>query len=569
MEATISLKDYLEKDKDFVVPSYQRGYVWGKSRSDGQDSVTYILNTILRKFELDADIFMQGITVTEDKDEIILIDGQQRTTFFYILLHSLGYDGMCDFRLRYEVRKESEDFLKNIGDNIEVGDFQDVAFFKKTIGTINKWLESFDDKKRKALLDFVLHKIRFLYIDIPKVQARKVFAMMNGSRAQMLNQEVVKAELLRLVSLQDSEKKEPEWELNMLRSRYAREWDRWLHWWKRPDVQTVFNTSSQMGHLFAAIACLDKNGNPSFDKFVEEILGKKRNRQGALEAFDKLRRVQKRFEDVFADPIRHNYVGAVMRIFSESNARKFLEYYFGSDNKGIDLKRYYLCAFIGMNHDKIVQGTAHDLRDRFLEEYDLLSSPNVYDNNIQKEAAFHLLLRLNIDEDNLQNDGKGRRFDFSVWEGGQRSLEHIKAKSTVYHKEDNRYVRGDGVVITAEEAADLYPRERMGTIEDPLNPDRTIEVTEHCIGNLVLLYKGENSAFGNGNFEAKKKMFLTGRYQKDGKWETFRSRHLMHSIYKFASSQWEGSEIKENFKQTLEELKATYEPYMPLENEQD
>lgn len=31
MNNLISLKNYLDKDKTFVIPNYQRGYVWGKS----------------------------------------------------------------------------------------------------------------------------------------------------------------------------------------------------------------------------------------------------------------------------------------------------------------------------------------------------------------------------------------------------------------------------------------------------------------------------------------------------------------------------------------------------------
>lgn len=34
MNATITLREYLEKKKTFVIPYYQRGYVWGKSRAE-------------------------------------------------------------------------------------------------------------------------------------------------------------------------------------------------------------------------------------------------------------------------------------------------------------------------------------------------------------------------------------------------------------------------------------------------------------------------------------------------------------------------------------------------------
>lgn len=40
-----------------------------------------------------------------------------------------------------------------------------------------------------------------------------------------------------------------EWETNALRSKYAREWDKWLYWWNRKDVKDFFNVNKPMGLL--------------------------------------------------------------------------------------------------------------------------------------------------------------------------------------------------------------------------------------------------------------------------------------------------------------------------------
>ena len=83
MNATITLREYLNKKKPFVVPNYQRGYVWGK-KNEGKpdDSVTHMIKSLLKGYNEGASIFIQGVTVSE-QDTIVLIDGQQRTTFFY------------------------------------------------------------------------------------------------------------------------------------------------------------------------------------------------------------------------------------------------------------------------------------------------------------------------------------------------------------------------------------------------------------------------------------------------------------------------------------------------------
>ena len=93
MSAIITLKQYLEKGKMFVIPEYQRGYVWGKDRIGDKNSVEYLIDDFILKYKNNAEIFLQGVTVTEKSSEIILIDGQQRTTCLYLLLKSLGYQG--------------------------------------------------------------------------------------------------------------------------------------------------------------------------------------------------------------------------------------------------------------------------------------------------------------------------------------------------------------------------------------------------------------------------------------------------------------------------------------------
>lgn len=66
MDATITMREYIEKRKTFVVPNYQRGYVWGKSKKGfDKDSVTYMLEeTLIPGFNIQSDIFIQGITVS-------------------------------------------------------------------------------------------------------------------------------------------------------------------------------------------------------------------------------------------------------------------------------------------------------------------------------------------------------------------------------------------------------------------------------------------------------------------------------------------------------------------------
>ena len=170
MNATITLREYLGKKKDFVIPEYQRGYIWGKKRTGSEkDSVSYILEkTIVPGFQKHTEVFLQGITVHESNEKIVVIDGQQRTTFLYLLLKWLGYKEK--FSLNYDIRSESDSFLKEDGLLVDYEDnpeeeYQDIYFFKKTIRLISSILSPYP---KGDVLDYLLDNTKFIYINISK-----------------------------------------------------------------------------------------------------------------------------------------------------------------------------------------------------------------------------------------------------------------------------------------------------------------------------------------------------------------------------------------------------------------
>lgn len=562
MNAIITLQEYLKKGKTFVVPEYQRGYVWGKKRvGEEKDSVTNLMEDLISHFfnNKNADVFLQGITVAEKEKEIILIDGQQRTTFLFLLLKCLG--SKQNFKIEYKIRKASQEYLEALMDNdVDIKNpdedsndeqYQDISFFKKTLRIIKSKLKDELKDNTEDFKKFLLGHVRFLYINVPEDQAIKIFTMMNGSKAQMLTEEIIKAEILRLASLNDDSKIDDakEWEYNMLRSRYAREWDKWLHWWNRKDVQDMYGCSNPMGLLISSYL-QQKNGNIfTFDNFKEKCL-KNATAKEARMTFDGLRRLQKRFEDAFDNPEIHNRIGAILNIFKSDDRHKFINYYFVQDNRN-NLKEYYMLAFLGMSHDDILKKDPDKVSEKYTETWDALSDNFLYLNN--KEIAYRFLLRLNVDEDIKQ----GRKFNFEIWENRNRSLEHIFPKSKVVHK------NGDKVLDTEEKEVQQPVYEDCIYREDIKY--NAFATTEHGIGNLVLLYKDENSSFNDSGFAEKKKKFFSPRVEKP-----FKSRHLLHTICVFAEQEkWDGESIAKNQHEILEKLKSDYQKYINPNEKQD
>ena len=559
MDATITLKQYLDKGKTFVIPNYQRGYVWGKNRPGEKDSVTYLIDDMLTKFQNQTDLFLQGFTVTEMSDKIVLIDGQQRTTFLFLLFKLLGYTGK--FEIKYDVRTKSGNFLRDVdfaslseqtvpySDAEIIGEeYQDISFFKKTILILCQKLNGDESNKvdKHSFLQYLIDKVHFLYINVPdEKQAVKVFTMMNGSKAVMLPEEVIKAEILRLASKNTAVETDfyQEWENNLLRSRYAREWDKWLYWWKREDVKTFYYCDNTMGRLITTYLAMHGRDKLTFESFKNLCLNSDTPKQ-AKETFDGLRNLQKRFEDAFNKVHVHNMIGGILSVYYKSgndNMLKFIKYYFG-DCKCNNLEDYYKMVFLGMTHDEILDIDKSKFTENYNNTYYALNDDNLYHD--YAEIAYRFLLRLNIDMDTVQN----RMFNFDIWK--HRSLEHIFPKSKVWHK------NSDGILVNGEdeelkeggtrifdELHDIMRDDIEFALEDGVSKYTT---TEHGIGNLVLLYKDDNSSFNAGNFLQKKVKFFNPTK------EQFKSRTLLHTICVFAElEKWNGESIAINKKKTL------------------
>ena len=542
----ITLRQFLEKGKTFVIPDYQRGYIWGKSRGTGKNSVEYILESVTNSITNERELFLQGITVTESNNEIILIDGQQRTTFFYLLLSVLQFKDI-DFNIRYPIRTESEKFLKGLK-NLSMSeldgiaedddeDFQDLYYFKKTVKLIR-------EHKSKLDVNYILDSIKFLYINIPRDKAKLVFTMMNGNKANMKTEEIIKAEMLRLVSIDptksDKEKisEAERWEQNLLRSKYAREWDKWLYWWNRKEVIEFYQTGGDvLGLLLKTYYLLSEaNKEFNFENFRDNNLRSPsgNNDLAAKQVFYNLRHIQKRFEDIYnsiSDEVRlHNKVGCVLKLFSDPKERmRFIRWFFNPEHQSL-IDAYYKYAILGLSHFQIdlylrskdkeeenkndkEKKVAKEVQDEIDILIQTVSDPLLYDRSEkEREHAYRQLLRRNIAEDTRL----GRPFDFTIWD--ERSLEHIFPKSRVSYEgktDISENVEFDRKMFISEESGEL-------------------EGSEHCIGNLALLYKNENSQFGAKTVEDKK-MFYFEQEDPDNR---FKSRHLLHTISMFATGDW-------------------------------
>ena len=584
-----TLKEYLYPDnghKIFVIPNYQRGYKWSVKTDNEDTSVEHLIKSLKNAYSSKngQQFFLQGVTVVEDGESVILIDGQQRTTTLYLLLWCLGRNNVIGNRnidLDYSIRKQSKDYLNKL--KLEGFDYQsedpenlnqDIFYFKQAICQIKEQIREID---KDSFASFILNKVSLLYIVVDREKAVRTFTMMNGQKARMHDEELVKAEMLHIVSkisdtvnvpalsrLEDTffilkEISSKEWETNALRSKYAREWDKWLYWWNREDVKDFFNTHKPMGLLLEYYYIRRQKENAFSFRSFKEFLPDGDAKQ-TKDVFKALRDLQKDFEDVFNDPISFNYLKCALIGSSGDTEDKYnIIMYFIKNKRKRDLLEYYAkWRLLGATHIEITEPYTNDptkedgkidnvkkREERARKMLEDLSKAQVY--KMYDDLLYKQLLRLNVEEYNKLNSGDGVKFDFSIW--ANKSLEHILPKSNFYHIEtiedgQSKYIRGDGEVISEEMAKNLMNTADVFQSE----PQR---FSEHCIGNLVLLYGKNNSEFGKLPFEKKKEKFFNNE-------RSFESRNLLHTISSFASSKWDPCDIEASAKRMIRLLANNY-----------
>ena len=414
------------------------------------------------------------------------------------------------------------------------------------------------------------HKIKVIYIPIAhKEDAVHTFTMMNGSKAIMRAEELIKAELLRMVSetyrnfsFEASSIEEVlvklrdfsamDWNTAEARSRYAREWDKWLYWWNRTEVKSFFRTTTESRPLgllldyFYRNADKEHNTYSDFRQFQTKLL---QSDASAHNTFKRLRQLQKQFEDVYNDYYTHNMLCMALSCGDRYDTIAFFLNHLNDSSRDMILKRFTEARIIGLSCEKAttyaigLPSTTLSTEIENLKKQFIDSLLNQYVYNQNDENAFRYLSYRNILETNKLKE----RFNATIFL--DRSLEHIHPRSKVYHIDDetHRLMRGDESAVSPEayDYPDPMPEGVIKRNDIRSDMDKLV-LSEHSICNLVLLYGKNNSEFGNKSFLKKKEIFFQVTDQK----KIFISRTLQHTLSKFAKPKWDVDDMIEYYKET-------------------
>lgn len=508
----------------FFIPSYQRGYRWGKKE------VELMLNDIISN--KDNPYSLQPIVVRKLADQFELVDGQQRLTTIFLIykfmhIKSNGFLSDAKFSLEYETRDKSQEYLQNIDltlreDNI---DFWHIANAYETIQNF------FQDKKQSIITDlnrYFDNNVRVIWYEIPEAEsAVDLFTRLNIGKIPLTSSELVKALFLRT---------EAE-DLRSQQEEIALQWDnieRDLH----DDSLWSFLTNEEKSKYATRI-----------DLLLDLIAEKKtdeREEYFTFFYFDDLVKNGKSLKEVWKQ------IHLTFLILKEWRYNHELYHKIG-----------YLIAAEWLSLSDIFHQTKTMRKSEiknFLDDeikksidfdntsYDDLS----YDNEKHKTYIERLLLLFNVESMRTLDDGK-QWFPFDKHKDAMWSLEHIHAQHSQGLETNEKIKQWLNAHIESLKSLE-DTKELVDQLEDLLvaietNPKTTRVKSDfsplqekvvqklsqggadylHKLSNMALLDSADNAALSNYVFDAKRNIVI--EWDKNGKYIPFCTKMVFFKYY--------------------------------------
>lgn len=198
----IELKTLNELSKySFFIPSYQRGYRW--TSQEVKDLLNDINEFSPREIN-DTDektwYCLQPIVVKNiEENNYEVIDGQQRLTTIYLILHYLNQDFVEKrrdklFEIEYQTRPDSKEYLLN--PDKENDSCIDFFYVNKAYKIIEEWFESRENDETFDKNDF-RSKMKFhtkvIWYETSEDNPITVFTRLNIGKISLTNAELIKA----------------------------------------------------------------------------------------------------------------------------------------------------------------------------------------------------------------------------------------------------------------------------------------------------------------------------------------------------------------------------------------
>lgn len=493
-----TINDLLKNN--FFIPSYQRGYRWTEQQ------VTELLNDINEFSPKEIEnsnektwYCLQPIVVKKkDDNEWDVIDGQQRLTTTFLILHHLNQGYVENrrkklFGLKYETRENSADYLQKELNGETINDTNiDYYFISSAYKTICDWFknkgEQFDVNTFESKFNFSTKVI--WYETSAKDDSIDIFTRINSGKIPLTNAELIKALFLNSSNFAkaDSEK------LRLKQLEIASEWDR-IEYALQDDSFWYFinkneNTlATRIEFIFNLMS--DK---PSDDKYSTfHFFNEKFKTKSEKEINDNWQEIKKYFqtlEEWYNDRELYHKIGYLIAI--GTNIKNILK---EKKEKSKTKFSYWI--------DQEIESKFKNVN---LEEVE-------YNGKYVRE----ILLLHNI-QTMLNNENETNRFPFDRYKKESWDVEHIHAIATeVNVKIENQidWLKNNFIKTDNHHNDELNNRIEFIKSGNTIDENEFEDIVDYVLGeednslrNLCLLDSGTNRSYKNDSFKEKRKKII-------------------------------------------------------------
>ncbi|MEN9301787.1 MAG: hypothetical protein RL264_216 [Bacteroidota bacterium] len=558
-----TINDLLKSN--FFIPSYQRGYRWTEQQ------VTELLNDINEFSPKEIEnsnektwYCLQPIVVKKKEDnEWDLIDGQQRLTTTFLILHYLNQGYVENrrkklFGLKYETRENSADYLQKelIGETINDTNI-DYFFISSAYKTICDWFknkgEQFDVNTFESKFNFFTKVI--WYETSAKDDSIDIFTRINSGKIPLTNAELIKALFLNNSNFAQADNEK----IRLKQLEIASEWDR-IEYALQDDSFWYFinknenNLTTRIEFIFDLMS--DK---PSDDKYSTfHFFNEKFKTKSEKEINDNWQEIKKNYqtlEDWYNDRELYHKIGYLITI--GTNIKTILG---NKENK----QKSEFGKWIDQEIKKIVSKN----------QVDELEYGQGNGQLINVLLLHNIITTLNSNDSSL-------RFPFNKYKekkNGGWSLEHIHAQNSDDIREIDDFEEWlkiiDTDILTEEIKTEIIKfnndkqREKVSSLVEKIS-SLFGETDIHSIENMALLSKNDNSKLNNGLFPVKRERII--ELEKNGAFIPIATKKVFQKYFEGCTKQLSKWEEKDR-NAYLNNIKETLKNYLPqtelAENEQ-
>jgi len=550
MDNILELKTINElQNYDFFIPSYQRGYRWSENEvEDLLNDISDFIPKLVDGTDEKTWYCLQPIVLKNKHDnKYEIIDGQQRLTTIYLILHYINNrykEPQKLFNLSYETRKQSTNFLETL--NKDSTDDSNIDFYhiSKAYKKICDWFNTpnFNINDYESKFKF---NSKVIWYESSEDDPIAIFTRINIGKIPLTNAELIKALFLNSSNFDKSQSDK----VRLKQLEISSEWDN-IEQSLQNDRFWYFlngnNSSTNRIEFIFDLMNSEKNNTDNYSTF--RFFNKKfikKNQTTIEENWLEIKKYFQRFQEWFEERDLYHKIGYLIAIESIT----ITELYSQSNNLTKTEFRTLLDTSI-----------KNDLKNVTLEDL------QYGDKRVKKVLLLYNILTM------LNNENDNAYFPFDIYKNEKWDIEHITSITDAIPAKKDEWLNDAKVFIddSNQDGINLKERADNCNIEDD-NQFETLfkDIVKHFnsylkdedindISNLALLDSETNRGYKNAVFPLKRKTII--EREKKGTFVPICTKNVFlkyFSAYPPKISFWT-QEDRENYYKDLEEVLKKY-----------